>query len=126
MMASRTSENGQVPRDSVPPSPGSPAPNSAQDGTTGPLRKTVRIINPLGLHHRAADRFSRAAKRFTALVSLWNGELRANGKDLWDLMLLAVLPETEVILEVEGEDAATAIESLADILAAASGEDYTI
>lgn len=92
----------------------------------GPLRRTVKVVNPLGLHHRVADRFSRAARLYTARVAVYHGDARADGKSVWDLMMLVVLPETEVTVEVDGDDAATAIGPLADILASPGGEDYTI
>jgi phosphotransferase system HPr-like phosphotransfer protein len=57
---------------------------------------------------------------------VWNGEVRADGKSVFDLILLVVLPETEVVLEVEGPDATAAFDSLAKVLAAEGGEDYTI
>jgi hypothetical protein len=38
---------------------------------------------------------------------------------------LSILPDSDVILEVDGVDAA-ALDQLADILGAPSGEDYTI
>ena len=75
---------------------------------------------------RAADRFARAAKQYSCVIVVWNGSVRANGKDLWDLIGLTVLPGTDVVLEVDGTDALTALEVLTDILAAPGGEDYTI
>src|SRR5688572_10182937 len=89
----------------------------------GPLRRTVRIVNPNGLHHRVADRFSRAARQYSCSVTVWNGDVRADGKDLTDLILLVAMPDAEVVLEVDGPDAAQALDPLADILAAPGGED---
>ena len=40
--------------------------------------------------------------------------------------MLCVLPGVEVTLEVDGPDAADALDPLADLLAAPGGEDYTI
>jgi len=107
----------------VPPAGSSrpPAPSGA-----GPIRRKVKVVNPRGLHHRVIDLFTKTAKRFESKITLWNGELKADGKDLWDLLLLVVLPETEVVLEADGPDAAAAVEPLAAILAAPGGEDYTI
>jgi phosphotransferase system HPr-like phosphotransfer protein len=59
-------------------------------------------------------------------VTVYNGDRRADGKNIWDLMGLLVFPGMEVILEVEGADAATALEPLAAVLGATGGEDYTI
>jgi phosphocarrier protein len=84
------------------------------------------VVNPLGLHPRAADRFCRAAKQFACAVTVYNGDRRADGKNIWDLIGLLVFPGMEVILEVDGTDAAAALEPLAAILGAPGGEDYTI
>lgn len=124
-MNSRLGGTEQLPRDVVPPPPPTP-PAAPAVASGGPLRRTVRVINPLGLHPRAADRFHRAAKKYNCAVTVWNGEYRADGKNLWDLIALAVLPEMEVVLEVDGADAAVALGPLAEILGAPVGEDYTI
>jgi|SRR6185312_2884194 len=96
------------------------------DGSSRPLRRVVRIVNPLGLHHRVADRFARTANGYDVAVTVRNGELSADGKSLWDLMMLLAFEGTDVLLEVDGPDAEAAVEPLAGILAARSGEDYTI
>lgn len=95
------------------------------DGS-GPLRRTIRVVNPLGLHWRVAERFSRAAKGFACAVRVWNGESRADGKSPTDLILLVALPGAELVLEVDGIDATDAIIPLTDILAAPDSEDYAI
>jgi phosphotransferase system HPr (HPr) family protein len=92
----------------------------------GPISRVVRITNPLGLHFRAADRFARAAKRYSCAVTVCNGDLKADGKDLLALITLIAMPDTDLTLEVDGTDAAVAIEELADVLGALNGEDYTI
>ena len=124
-MSSRVTGTGQGSRDAVPPAPRSPQPDPPPSGS-GPLRRTVRVVNPLGLHQRAADRFCRAAKQYNCAVTVYNGDRRADGKNIWDLIGLLVFPGMEVILEVEGTDAATALDPLAAILGAPGGEDYTI
>ena len=125
-MSSRVTGSGPGPRDGVPPAAPLPKPDAAAPAATAPLRRIVRVTNPLGLHHRAADRFSRAAKVYASAVTVCNGDLRADGKSLWDLMGLVVFPDTEVVLEVNGPDAAEAIGPLAAILGAPGGEDYSI
>jgi phosphotransferase system HPr-like phosphotransfer protein len=52
--------------------------------------------------------------------------MQADGKNLWDLIMLVVLPGTEVVLEVVGPDAPAAVDPLATVLASPGGEDYTI
>jgi phosphotransferase system HPr-like phosphotransfer protein len=59
-------------------------------------------------------------------VSVWNGPTRADGKDIWSLIMLVAERDAEVVLEVDGPDATVAVGTLADILASPGGEDYTI
>ena len=92
----------------------------------GPLRRVIRIINPYGLHHRVADRFSRMARTFACTVTVWNGDTKADGTSLTDLIMLIALPDSDVVLEVDGSDAHKALDPLTAILASPSGEDYTI
>jgi phosphotransferase system HPr (HPr) family protein len=105
---------------------------AAPGGTAGcsqacdKIRRAIRVVNPRGLHPRIIDFFTKKAKQFQSAVTVWNGEVRADGKSVFDLILLVVLPETEVVLEVEGPDATAAFDSLAKVLAAEGGEDYTI
>ena len=104
---------------------GRPDPPAPADG--GAVRRAVRITNPYVQHHRVADRFARTAKTFPAVaVTVTNGDQRADGKSLWDLLGLVALPGAEVVLEVAGPDAPAAADALAAILAAPGGEDYTI
>jgi phosphotransferase system HPr (HPr) family protein len=95
-------------------------------GAASVLRRVVRIMNPLGLHHRVADRFARTAGMYDAKIVVRNGDLSADGKSLWDLMMLLAFEGTDVVLELEGPEAAQALEPLAAILAARGGEDYNI
>lgn len=92
----------------------------------GSLSRSVRIINPFGLHWRVAERFSRAAKAFACAVRVRNGDALADGKSPTDLILLVALPGAELLLEVDGADAPAALESLTEILASPGGEDYTL
>jgi phosphotransferase system HPr (HPr) family protein len=125
-MTTRTTD-GLAPWDGIPPSTSSPQSSSpAESITSERFRRIVRIQNPLGLHFRAADRFARAAKRFPCSVTIFNGDLKADGKDLLSLIALCVFPDADVILEVDGADAVKALDVLAEVLGASNGEDYAI
>lgn len=91
-------------------------------GTNGPIRRTVTVANPLGLHMRPATQFAQAARGYRSLVSVWNASTRADGKSALDLIMLVALPGAELVLEVDGEDAADAIGPLYDMLADPGGE----
>ncbi len=127
-MSGRASGNGPGPRDALPSGPRSPAsdPPAPTPAAKGPFRRTVRVVNPHGLHPRLADRFLRTARLYSCTVTLWNGDTKADGKNIFDLIGLMVMPDAEVVLEVDGPDAPQALDPLAAILAAPGGEDYTI
>ena len=83
----------------------------------GPIRRAVTVANPNGLHMRPATQFALKAKSFGCKVHVINGTNRADGKSPIDMMLLVALPGAELILEVDGPDAAQALEFLAEMLA---------
>lgn len=86
------------------------------NGSTS-LRRTVVVANPHGLHMRPATAFATFARKFASRVQVWNGTNKADGKSSLDLILLVALPGAELTLDVDGSDATTAIESLAELLA---------
>lgn len=83
----------------------------------GPLRRTVVIRNPQGFHVRPAAAFAQAAARFQCQVHLTHGAQRVDGRRVLDLIMLAAEPGAELVLEVEGTDAAEALDVLAELLA---------
>lgn len=91
--------------------------------TNGCHRAAVVIVNPQGLHMRPAMAFARRAQGFASQVTVWLGDRSVNGKSLIDLMLLAAQPGTELVVEVAGNDAQSALPALLEILASPSAED---
>ena len=77
----------------------------------------VEIINQLGLHARAAARFVETASRFTAEVTVANGEESVSGKSILGLMMLAAGQGTKLGLVANGPDADEAIDALAELIA---------
>jgi phosphotransferase system HPr (HPr) family protein len=89
----------------------------------GPLRRTVKVANPNGLHMRPATLFAQAARNYRSAVTVYHGEKKADGKSSLDLLLLIAEPGVDLVLEVDGDDAAEAIGPLADLLGS-PGETY--
>lgn len=84
----------------------------------GPLRRTVVVKNPQGLHARPAAAFAGLAARFESRVTVAKAEgERVDGKFWPDLLMLAAEQGTALELEVEGPDAPDAIDMLAQALA---------
>jgi len=82
----------------------------------GPLQRTVRINNPHGLHMRPSAAFVEMAGRFQSNVSVTHEGRTVNGRSLWDLLLLAAMPGSELTIEVEGPDAPAALDALVAVL----------
>jgi phosphocarrier protein HPr len=83
----------------------------------GSLRAEVEIVNRLGLHARAAARFVETANRFTADVTVANGEESVSGKSILGLMMLAAAEGTTLVLLATGVDAEQAIDALGELIA---------
>ena len=89
----------------------------------GPLCRTVRVANPHGLHMRPATLFAQAARGYRSAVTVFHGDKKADGKSSLDLLLLIAEPGVELVLEVDGDDAADAVGPLAELLGS-PGETY--
>jgi phosphotransferase system HPr (HPr) family protein len=90
--------------------------NSVQR-VNGPLRRVVAIANPHGMHVRPAAAFAERASRFASQVRVSLGEKNVDGKFWPDLLLLEAAGGAQLTLEVEGPDAAEALDALTDQLA---------
>ncbi len=86
------------------------------------ISHVIALPNAQGLHARPAAILAAAAKRFQAQIRLVRGTQSANAKSVVALMALATRAGEEVQLRACGPDAAVAIESLTQLLAAGSGE----
>lgn len=83
------------------------------------MRRNVVIRNPQGLHVRPAAALAERARSYQSKVALIRDDLRVDGRQVLDIIMLAAEQGTEVTLEVTGPDAEQAIEVLAEILGAA-------
>jgi phosphocarrier protein HPr len=83
---------------------------------------SLTIVNPLGLHARAASKFVKLAKSFESDVRLARGGNAADGKSIMSVMLLAAPVGSEVTLTVRGRDEETAFAALQDLINDGFGE----
>jgi phosphotransferase system HPr (HPr) family protein len=88
------------------------------------LEGKVRIINPLGLHARAAAQLVRLAGSFSSRVMLsrTDNAMMADAKSILSVLTLAAAKGTELEIRVEGEDESAAFQSISDIFADGFGE----
>ena len=86
------------------------------------IRREITLINRLGLHARAASKLVQTASGFPAQVWLHRDERRVNAKSIMGVLLLAAPCGTELVLEVEGDQEAEAMEALVALIEDRFGE----
>ena len=86
-------------------------------------KKTVVIVNKLGLHARAAARFVEMASAFDSDIEISTGENTVNGKSIMGLMMLAAARGSSVELIVRGRDEENALMALVKLIEDRFGEE---
>jgi phosphocarrier protein len=76
----------------------------------------VTIINPLGLHARAAARFVHVAAAFESRVRVRKGMREMDGKSIMGLLLLAAAQGSVITLLAQGPDETDAIATLCALI----------
>ena len=74
----------------------------------------VRLPDGVDLHARPAADFVRAAMRFSSHVWVASGEREVDAKSLLSILALGARRGTDLRLRAEGEDAAAALNALAE------------
>jgi phosphocarrier protein HPr len=80
------------------------------------IRKTLKVKNKQGLHARPAALFVQVANKFDSRITLKREEEEVNGKSIMGILMLGAEQGTEVLLEVEGDDASDALAELERVL----------
>lgn len=79
--------------------------------------RSATIVNPLGLHARAAARFVHSAGQFTSKITVTFGSRTVDGKSILGLLLLAAPRGGTIELTATGADASAAIDCLSSLVA---------
>ena len=87
------------------------------------LKRTVTIVNKLGLHARAAASFVETASAFEADIRVKSGEKSVNGKSIMGLMMLAAAKGASLELTVYGSDQERALRTLVRLIENRFGEE---
>ena len=77
---------------------------------------TVTVLNPLGLHARAAARFVHAATAFLCRIRVARDGREVDGKSIMGLLLLAAAQGTAITITADGPDDAMAIQALCSLI----------
>ena len=83
----------------------------------GEVRKTMEIVNKLGLHARAAAKLVELASRFGARISICREGREADAKSILRVMTLAASKGTSIEVVAEGDDAAEAVDAIERLVA---------
>ena len=81
------------------------------------MTREVAIVNPLGMHARAAARFVNLASRYRSRIQVTRGSRTMDGKSILGLLLLTAARGTQLVLTADGEDEGEAIEALGALVA---------
>ena len=87
------------------------------------MERTVDIVNRLGLHARAAAKLVTLATKFQAEIHVRKDSREVSGKSIMGVMMLAAAQGSQITLIAEGEDAAQALEEMAELVADRFGEE---
>lgn len=88
--------------------------------------KDVVVKNKLGLHARPAMQFVDLANQFSSQITVRKGGEEpgeADGKSVMQMIILAATEGTPMTIEANGDDAASAVEKLAELFESKFGEE---
>lgn len=88
------------------------------------VERSVRVVNRLGLHARAAARLVRTATAFRSAVRLERADrsAAADAKSILSVLMLAASQGTELRATAEGPDEVVALGAVCELIAGGFGE----
>ncbi|MDQ3321957.1 MAG: HPr family phosphocarrier protein [Acidobacteriota bacterium] len=88
------------------------------------LESEVKVVNPLGLHARAAAQLVRAAGRFDSDIKLKRADNNrsADAKSILSVLTLAAAKGTKIGIMTVGSDEKEALQSIKQLFADGFGE----
>ncbi|MEM6330323.1 MAG: HPr family phosphocarrier protein [Planctomycetota bacterium] len=78
--------------------------------------RTVVVRHEQGLHARPAEMVARAAMAFSARVEIVRDGQRVDAKSILNILTLGATQGTTLLLEACGEDAAAAVDKIAELV----------
>ncbi len=80
------------------------------------IKKTVAIVNNLGLHARPSAMLVSTSSKFNSEIFFTKGSLRVNGKSIMGVMMLAAEKGSKLTVETVGEDESEAMEQIIKVI----------
>jgi phosphocarrier protein len=85
--------------------------------------ESVRVVNQLGMHARAAAKFVHLAARYEARVRVSRETREMDGKSIMGILLLAAARGSTITISAEGTDERDAVRALVALVQSGFGED---
>jgi len=82
----------------------------------------VTIVNKLGMHARSAALFSKQASEFSSRVEVIKDHMKVNGKSIMELLTIAAVKGSRIVIRTDGNDEEAAINSLVTLVENGFGE----
>lgn len=76
------------------------------------IEKEITITNETGLHSRPVDLFVRTSKLYKSSITVCKGEKSSDAKNIVKMLILNVLKDDVIVIKVDGEDEAEAMDAL--------------
>ena len=80
-------------------------------------RRTLTIVNKLGLHARAAAKLIDLASGFESRIRILRDDREADAKSIMRVMMLAASKGTSIEVVAQGADAAEAVDAIERLVA---------
>ncbi len=87
------------------------------------VERQVTIDNLLGIHVRPAAQLAAAAQRFQSDVQILRGSEAFNAKSSLELLTMAAIQGTALVVRARGDDAEAAVEAIVRLIGNRFGED---
>jgi len=84
--------------------------------------REVKIVNKLGIHARPAAEIVKTAGKFKSSITIVRDDLEVNAKSIMGVMMLAAEFGATIVIRALGDDAESAIDALATVIANKFGE----
>jgi phosphotransferase system HPr (HPr) family protein len=82
-----------------------------------PESRSVTVVNPEGLHFRAATQIRTIVLRYRAQVELIKGQEKVDATSVLQMLTLCAARNDTLLLEASGDDAAAVLDALARLFA---------
>jgi phosphocarrier protein HPr len=80
------------------------------------IEKKLTITNETGIHARPASQFVTLLNGFKSSIQIIKGTRTANAKSIINILSLALVKGTEIIVKVDGTDEQAAMDSIENFI----------